>query len=130
MKELFVVRHCSATGQEADAPLTPEGDGQAAALADFLAPLGVERIVASPFRRAHASIAPLARRLGLAIEPESRLAERVLAGGPRPDWLALLRQTFTDLDLCPEGGESSRAAWPGPGPFWRTCWPIRPAARR
>jgi 2,3-bisphosphoglycerate-dependent phosphoglycerate mutase len=107
---VYLVRHCRASGQEPEAGLTAEGEAQAERLADFLAPLGVERIVSSPFARALASIEPLARRMGLAVETDERLAERVLCGAPRADWREQLRASFEDLDLCLPGGESSRAA--------------------
>ena len=96
--------------QEAEAPLTAEGERQAQALADALAAAGIERIVSSPMRRALDSAAPLARRLGLAVEVDARLAERVLSGGVRVDWLDRLRESFDDLDARLQGGESSREA--------------------
>jgi len=108
--ELYLVRHCHATGQQPDSPLTPSGEAQAKRLADALIGRGVRRIVASPFLRARQSVAPLAERLGIPVEIDDRLAERVLCGTPRDDWTAQLRQSFDDLDLCLEGGESSRAA--------------------
>lgn len=64
----------------------------------------------SPFVRAIQSIAPLAERLGLPIATDKRLAERVLAAGDLPDWLAALKSSFDDLHRCLAGGESSRAA--------------------
>jgi 2,3-bisphosphoglycerate-dependent phosphoglycerate mutase len=110
-KELYLVRHCKAAGQEPDSPLTTEGTGQATTLAQFLGRLPIDRIVSSPFVRARASIMPLARRLDLPIETDVRLAERVLAGpDPLPDWPDRLRASFTDPDLCLPGGESSRIA--------------------
>jgi 2,3-bisphosphoglycerate-dependent phosphoglycerate mutase len=109
-KTLYIVRHCKATGQQPDAPLTAEGVLQAEQLADRLAGLPIERIVSSPFLRATQSIAPLARRLGLPIATDDRLQERVLSGADLSDWLAALRSTFEDLDLRFDGGESSRAA--------------------
>jgi 2,3-bisphosphoglycerate-dependent phosphoglycerate mutase len=110
-KELYLVRHCQAAGQESDSPLTPEGTAQAEALARFLGRLPVDRIVASPFLRARASIMPLARRLNLPVETDVRLAERVLAGqDPLPDWRDHLRAGFADPDLCLPGGESSCTA--------------------
>jgi 2,3-bisphosphoglycerate-dependent phosphoglycerate mutase len=109
-KIIYVVRHCKASGQHPDAPLTPEGARQAAQLADQLAGLSIERIVSSPFLRATQSIAPLAERLGLKIATDERLAERVLSSAELPDWMAALSATFDDLDLCYAGGESSRAA--------------------
>jgi 2,3-bisphosphoglycerate-dependent phosphoglycerate mutase len=110
MKTLFLIRHCRAVGQEAEAPLTAEGEQQAHALANALATAGIERIVSSPMRRALASAAPLARRLGLSVEVDARLAERVLSGSARADWLDRLRESFDDLDARLEGGESSREA--------------------
>ncbi|MBI3970566.1 MAG: histidine phosphatase family protein [Chloroflexi bacterium] len=113
---LYVVRHCSARGQSPDAPLTPEGRAQAEALAAFLTRAAtddgalIERIVSSTFVRAQDSIAPLAVRLGVAVETDARLCERVLSAAPRRDWLDQLRASFDDLDLCLDGGESSRTA--------------------
>jgi len=107
---LYLVRHCEATGQEPDAPLTPEGQTQAAALADFLTPFPIDRILSSPFQRARDSVAPLAARRGLPIETDARLIERVLATMPLPDWRTHLRLSFDDLDRCLPGGESGRTA--------------------
>lgn len=109
-KTLYIVRHCKATGQQADASLTPEGEEQASMLAHFLADAKIERIVSSPFARAIQSIEPLAQRLGLEIETDARLIERVLGSGALADWRTSLQETFVDLDLRFEGGESSRAA--------------------
>lgn len=108
-KTVFIVRHCQADGQSPDAWITTDGQALAAALADLLEPMGVERIVSSPFVRAHQSILPLAERLGLPIDVDNRLAERVL-GVNGPDWLDRLRATFLDFDLRFPGGESNREA--------------------
>ena len=108
--DLYLVRHCQATGQEPDAPLTPAGAAQARRLAEHLGERGIRRIVSSPFSRARASVAPLAEQLGLTVELDDRFVERVLCGTPIPDWRARLRASFDDLDLCLDGGESSRAA--------------------
>jgi len=72
--------------------------------------VGVDLLVSSPYTRAQQSIAPLAQRLGLAVEIESRLAERVLSAAPLALWREAIRQTFVDLDLAWPGGESSRTA--------------------
>jgi 2,3-bisphosphoglycerate-dependent phosphoglycerate mutase len=109
-KTLYIVRHCKATGQDPDAPLTSEGVAQATQLAERLAGLPIERIISSPFLRATQSIAPLAQRLGLPIATDARLAERILGSADLADWLALLQSSFDDLDRCFEGGESSRTA--------------------
>jgi 2,3-bisphosphoglycerate-dependent phosphoglycerate mutase len=109
-KTIYLVRHCKAAGQQAEAALTGEGRLQATQLAEQLAALPIERIISSPFVRARQSIAPLAERLGLPIDTDERLAERVLAAGDLPNWLAALQASFDDIDRCFAGGESSRAA--------------------
>jgi 2,3-bisphosphoglycerate-dependent phosphoglycerate mutase len=109
-KCFFVVRHCESTGQEAAAPLTPVGQAQAVLLADHLDMVGVELLVSSPYTRAQQSIAPLAQRLGLPVEIDGRLAERVLSAEPLAHWREAIRQTFVDLDLAWPGGESGRTA--------------------
>jgi 2,3-bisphosphoglycerate-dependent phosphoglycerate mutase len=110
VRSLFLVRHCASTGQEASAPLTAAGQGQALLLADHLTTVGADVLVSSPYTRAQQSLAPLAQRLGLPIETDARLVERVLSAAPLSYWREALRQTFTDLDLAWPGGESSRTA--------------------
>jgi 2,3-bisphosphoglycerate-dependent phosphoglycerate mutase len=109
-KVLYIVRHCQATGQEPDALLTSEGYVQAVALADLLAKAAIERIISSPFARAYQSVVPLAENLCLKIDTDERLVERVLSKSPLDNWREHLADTFTNLDLCMDGGESSRAA--------------------
>lgn len=110
MKELFVIRHCQASGQHPDAPLTENGARQAEALASFLAPLGIDGIVSSPYLRAVHTIQPLAHQMQLEVRTDQRLAERVLSGAPLSDWLDCLSRTFVELDLAYPGGESSNEA--------------------
>lgn len=110
MRRLFLVRHCEATGQSASAPLTAVGQTQAIHLADHLETLEVDLLVSSPYIRARESVAPLARRLGLPVEIDARLAERVLSSEPLADWRQAIEQGFVNLDRAWPGGESSRAA--------------------
>jgi 2,3-bisphosphoglycerate-dependent phosphoglycerate mutase len=107
---LYLVRHCQATGQEPDAPLTETGKQQAISLADWFSKLSIGRIISSPFTRAYQSIIPLSERLGLTIEVDERLIERVLSPVPLDNWRECLAETFVDLDLSFKGGESSRTA--------------------
>jgi 2,3-bisphosphoglycerate-dependent phosphoglycerate mutase len=107
---LYLVRHCQATGQEPDAPLTETGQQQAMALADWLGEAQITRIISSPYLRAYQSVIPLTKRLGLTIEVDDRLIERVLCSTPLNDWREKLAETFVDLDLSFAGGESSRVA--------------------
>jgi 2,3-bisphosphoglycerate-dependent phosphoglycerate mutase len=109
-KVLYIVRHCEPAGQEPSAPLTERGKGQAETLCAFLARFDVERIVSSPFVRAIESVQPLSARLGIGVETDPRLVERTLSTVPIPDWRERLRDSFQELDLAIQGGESSRAA--------------------
>jgi 2,3-bisphosphoglycerate-dependent phosphoglycerate mutase len=110
MQQLVLVRHAAATGQEATAPLSAEGQRQAQQLAGLLRSLEVERVISSPFVRAMETIAPFCARSGLQAETDDRLVERFLSAESLPDWRAHLRQSFEDFDYCLPGGESARAA--------------------
>src|SRR3954449_11423504 len=110
MREMILVRHAAATGQEADAPLTIDGQHQARALDHFLRQFRIDRVICSPFRRAVESIDPFCRCAGLRVETDPRLVERVLSARNLMDWREHLRRSFDDLDYCLEGGESSRTA--------------------
>lgn len=83
---------------------------QAKALCDLLSAEMPGRIVSSPFLRAQQSIHPLADRLGIEIEIDSRLEERNLGVTTDGDWRIALRRSFQESDLCLTGGESSSTA--------------------
>jgi 2,3-bisphosphoglycerate-dependent phosphoglycerate mutase len=110
MKKIFLIRHCEAQGQPAQAPLTNKGHTQAIALSEFFRDIPIDRIISSPFKRTIQSIEPLAKRLNLEIETNDLLTERVLSSQNLSDWLEKLRDTFDDLELKFEGGESSNEA--------------------
>jgi len=110
MKNVYIVRHCKADGQEPSAKLTELGIQQAEKLAIYLLNKDIDLIISSPFERAYHTIAPLAVQIGMEVVIEERLAERLLSTKNHPDWLDMLRKTFDDLDLCYEGGESSNTA--------------------
>ncbi|THF71959.1 histidine phosphatase family protein [Deinococcus sp. Arct2-2] len=107
---LLLIRHAKAAGQAPDAPLTPEGRDQAAQLAETLAGLGITRIVSSPWVRGVDTAQPLAERLGLPVQTDERLTERVLSGTESTDWPERLRESFSDDRLTLPGGESGHTA--------------------
>lgn len=107
---LYLVRHCQSSGQQPNAPLTPLGHEQAHRLAETLQPLGIARIVASSYRRAMQTVEPLADLLGLTVDTDDRLTERVLSTAPLDDWRQHLQAAWDDHDLILPGGESSRQA--------------------
>ncbi|WP_409344428.1 histidine phosphatase family protein [Paenibacillus sp. MBLB4367] len=109
-KQLYLVRHCKAEGQEPGAKLTAEGLRQAQELAAFFAEIRVGAVIASPFTRAVQTAEPLCLQRELVCERDDRLQERVLSTADYPDWMEKLKQTYLDPDLAFEGGESSRDA--------------------
>jgi broad specificity phosphatase PhoE len=80
-----LLRHVSAgdredwDGDDRLRPLDARGRRQAAELVELLGPLGLRRVVSSPYVRCVASVEPLAAALGLPVEQDDRLAEG--AGG-------------------------------------------------
>ncbi|WP_019414709.1 histidine phosphatase family protein [Paenisporosarcina sp. TG20] len=110
MKRIYLVRHCSATGQVAEAELTESGYNQANMLASFFKNIVIDHIISSPFTRAQQSITPTVRTKNLSLIIDNRLAERTLSTSDLPNWLELLEETFTNFDLKLTGGESSREA--------------------
>lgn len=109
-KVVYLVRHCRASGQQPEAELTEEGKKQAQSLADFFKGKGVIHIISSPYTRAVQSIAPAAEHLGLPVETDARLVERVLSTEDLPDWMEHLERSFSDSDKKLPGGESGREA--------------------
>ncbi|WP_404349363.1 histidine phosphatase family protein [Sutcliffiella horikoshii] len=109
-KNIYIVRHCEAEGQPAEAQLTGKGFKQAGELAKFFSNTPIDRIISSPFLRAIQSIEPLSKETNSSIEVDERLAERTLSCVDLPDWLEKLKETYDDLELKYEGGESSREA--------------------
>jgi phosphohistidine phosphatase SixA len=103
---VWLVRHACAGdkyhwhGSDDDQrPLDQAGQLQASALAHELAPLRPGRLFASPSRRCHDTLAPLAEASGLPIEPLELLAK-----GHAPAVTALLRlKDSTGSVFCTHG---------------------------
>jgi 2,3-bisphosphoglycerate-dependent phosphoglycerate mutase len=110
MKTIYLVRHCSATGQSAEAELTDSGRQQAKDLVSFFENKSINHILSSPYLRAQQSILPTAISKKLEIYTDAQIAERLLSPTDLPDWMTHLENTFSDLDLKLPGGESSREA--------------------
>lgn len=112
MTNVLLIRHAqsapSADLPESDWPLSDAGMRQAEELAHHLSAQLVDAIYASPYRRAAATVEPLARRRRLAIEVAQDLRERRLAQGPVDDWLKHLKRSWDDRDYKLPGAESAR----------------------
>lgn len=110
LKNIYLIRHCKAEGQPAEAKLTDLGLKQAKELMEFLKPYDIKYIASSPYVRAVDTITPLSRELNLSINIDERLKEKVLTSKEVEDFTPLLKAAFKDMDLKYEGGESSREA--------------------
>jgi len=110
LKTIYLVRHCEAEGQAPEAALTLRGSRQAENLANHFIDLDIKRIITSPYVRAAQSILPLAELVGIEAEEDERLKEWRLSVSPLVDWQSFLKQSFSNLDICYEGGESAREA--------------------
>lgn len=110
VKNIYLIRHCKAEGQPAEAKLTDLGLNQAKELMEFLKPYDIQYIASSPYVRAVDTITPLSKELNLSINIDERLKEKVLTSKDVEDFTPLLKAAFKDIDLKYEGGESSREA--------------------
>ncbi len=105
---LYLIRHAHAgnkhqwSGPDGERPLSAKGRGQSEHIADDLGDGGVQRIISSRAVRCCQTLAPLAQRLRLSIEPSDSLAE----GTPPGVALDLLRDLAVegvDAALCSHG---------------------------
>ncbi len=107
-RSVLLIRHCAATGQNPEAPLSDAGIEQAHTLADFLSEYPIDHITTSEYLRAQQSIEPFVSRSDLRIHTDTRLNERTLSAEPLDNWEDVVRDSFDDHDLRAPGGESAR----------------------
>jgi 8-oxo-dGTP diphosphatase len=107
---LLLVRHAKAgnrqdwAGDDRLRPLSAAGSRQADELARHLAPYRPSRVLSSPYVRCRGTVAPLAEKVGVAVEDVPELAE-----GHSREAAALMRRLAADLEagdavvLCSHG---------------------------
>ncbi len=114
MTTVYLIRHAqshpSARIAHSEWPLSKSGKAQAERLADLLLPLGIERLVSSPFTRCRQTITPFAERVGVEIVVHDGLRERHLGIGFDEDFWAFWRASWEDFDFARPGFETSREA--------------------
>ena len=112
MTRLVLVRHAMSVPPvpggpaEHERPLTPQGEEQAHALVDVLVAAGPDRVLASPYARAVATVQPAADRLGLPVQLRPDLREWHSGLTPTPDWEQPYRHAWAHPDQALPGGES------------------------
>jgi 2,3-bisphosphoglycerate-dependent phosphoglycerate mutase len=108
---LYVLRHAESTvlpdEPESDWPLSERSNAQAHALVDQLARRQIDALYASPYRRAVATVRPLAEDRNLPVRTDDRFRERELTDQWLDDHRSALRRVWDDFDLVLPGGESS-----------------------
>ena len=100
MTRLYLIRHGendfvlrgAIAGRQPGIHLNDTGHAQAERLAHELHREGIERIYSSPLERCRETAEPLARRIGIKIEPTDELLELDFG-----DWTG---RTFAELDGC------------------------------
>ncbi len=138
MSRLILVRHAQSEANRdgvslgrADSPLTELGLRQAAALGEALAGAPLERVLASPLRRARDTARAIATHHGLEVETHDDLTEMAIGELEGLPW-AELRERYADflrewlaedaVSLKMPGGESladvDRRAWPVIAPIF------------
>lgn len=106
MPKVLLIRHCQATAQHPDAPLTAAGAKAAEALVARLRHSAPDALYSSPYVRARATVQPFALAAGMPVRLDDRLRERILSDPDLDDWLDHMRWSFAEPSYCAPGGES------------------------
>jgi 2,3-bisphosphoglycerate-dependent phosphoglycerate mutase len=111
---VYLIRHAQSRPSErivhSEWPLSEWGKVQAERLIDLLLPLGIERLVSSPFARCRQTIAPFADRVDQEVTVHDDLRERHMGIGFDEDFFAFWRASWEDFDFARPGFETSREA--------------------
>lgn len=114
MKTVYLIRHAQSHLTEdvhhSEWPLSERGREQARHLAALLAPLGIEEIFTSPYRRCRETIGPFAAASGVPVSEHAELREHLLAPGLIDDFEQVWRQSWADFSYALPGCETSHAA--------------------
>lgn len=110
---IVIVQHGEKVSAPGDPGLTAFGVDQARRTAQALQRVGPHSaLLSSPLRRARETAEPVARVLGLQVEVDDRLTERMNWDGESDfdDFISEWQQATADRDYVPTAGDSSRAA--------------------
>ncbi len=111
MTTVYLIRHAQSQPHpdqaEPDWPLSEVGEAQARGLAAVLAPLGIQRLYCSPYRRCLDTLAPFAEAAGLELVADAGLRERRIAAVWMRDFRDVWRRSWEDFSYALDGGESS-----------------------
>ena len=109
MTHIYFIRHAQPNYENHDdfsRELTLKGLKDRMLVADYLRDRGVDAVLSSPFKRAVDTVAPLAERLGLAVETVEDFRERKVGSGWIEDFDGFVRRQWADFNYKLPGGES------------------------
>jgi broad specificity phosphatase PhoE len=110
---LYLVRHGDKIRAAGDFGLTELGKRQARAVAAYFATLPITKLYSSPLQRAQETAQAISQRIGLPIQIEPRLRERLNWGDvpehSREEFINDWYQASAERNYVPRGGDSSRA---------------------
>lgn len=111
---LYLVRHAQSHPtsrlDEPDWPLSELGVEQAQHLPRLLEPLGIQKIVSSPYIRCLNTIGPFADQFSIDIEIHEGLRERRITLQLREDFEDVMRRSWEDFSYALPGCENSQDA--------------------
>jgi broad specificity phosphatase PhoE len=112
MTLVYLVQHGDRERLPGDPGLTATGRQQAVLTARWLPKAGLRALYSSPLRRARETADVIAAVIGLPVQPDSRLRERMNWDGScsAEDFRAEWARATRDRDFVPYGGDSSRQA--------------------
>ncbi len=112
--EIFLIRHAQshpkASIPDAQWPLSDLGRSQAQALAPLLAPLGIEEVISSPYRRCLDTVAPFIGRQGIGLQVVHDLRERLIVKTLIRDFADVWHRSWEDFHFALPECESSHTA--------------------
>lgn len=111
----LIVQHAEKERTEGNPPLTAHGKEQAIQIATHLARQPITHVYSSPLRRVRETAQPIADALGLPLQIDTRLRERMNWGdSDTPQtfaaFLAEWKRADANRDFAPTSGDSSRVA--------------------
>ncbi|MFC2079207.1 histidine phosphatase family protein [Candidatus Bipolaricaulota bacterium] len=113
-KTIYFVRHAQSAPSnslpDSEWPLSRTGKEQSIKLAALLVPLGIERIVSSPYVRCLRTIEPFADAVGMKVEQRLGLHERRISKTLIEDFYSVWCQSWDDFDFALPGCESNHQA--------------------
>ena len=112
MAVVYLVQHAEKRPEPGDPPLTDRGREQAIRTAELLRGHDVCAVYSSPLTRARQTAQPISEAVGLDVQLDRRLAERMNWDGRQPfaEFLADWERATRVRDFAPLSGDSSHRA--------------------